>query len=574
MASAGDRMYFHFPPDPVNFKTLNFFLPVDHLSLPCYMPIEVKAAYNSYAGDMSIFGSKWTFNYNIFIQRVGTHLEVREGDGFSNPYYKEKNLEEANKALAEQLVVARKKADLQNASGLQPASVYDDYKKRVLTDVTFREEQEEKLLARSRNLSPGMYYSLARGPSTLELKADGSFVRSFQNGASEAFNRDGRIITSTDRNGNSITFAYQGNLLTRANDMCGRYMSFSYKTDKALNGLVSSITDSIGREMKYEYFPEKRLKSVLDPSKRLIEYTYDKDGNMTSISTKLPSPNDKNPEVIQLTYNSKGEVETQKGPGKAESRFKRTFVANNPNHSITEIARYANGKLESREVQESKLKEFEQISRFDASGKETKKEIRKISPVTGYPISILDGKGNGELYDYDAQTGNLLKRQTIPAQETLEFAYDDRCNLVTKMITKRAGQPDLLGIFAFDTKCNLLDAKEIIGAKETKSINIRYNAQGKIAFLTNKLMNKEVAFTYWKYGKPDSITLKDVGSLIVTYSALGDIEKVDTYPHGAGKKRFEKTPKNTYQSIILSEVRGALDEMLNYLKPAGVNIGL
>ena len=89
----------------VNNRTLNFFLNTTHLELPCYVPIQIQAAYNSYSGKESIFREKWTFNHNIRIKAVGTKFIVLEGDGFENEYTRERTLEEATQNLVEQILI-------------------------------------------------------------------------------------------------------------------------------------------------------------------------------------------------------------------------------------------------------------------------------------------------------------------------------------------------------------------------------------------------------------------------------------------------------------------------------------
>lgn len=563
------RLFYHYPPDPVNIRTLNFYYPVDQLSLPCFMPIEIKAAYNSYSGSSSMFGEKWTFNHNLRVKAARTHFEVLEGDGFVNIYTREKNLEEAKLALVEQLLVAKKKADAL-AGGLKAQSVYDDFKKQAMNNEEFRDEQANKLLTAVKPLGPGKYFSFSRGPSTLEMKADGSFIRTFQNASSEVFNKEGRITRSNDRNGNHIDYAYVGENLSRINDMCGRYVNFTYQTDPALKGLVATISDTLNREIKYTFFAGRRLKSITDVNKRTTEYTYDKVGNMLSINSSNPK------ESLSFEYNSKYEVIKQKGPGSSETRYERTFVANNVNHSITKLTKLNNGKVEGQEVQEFKSKEFESVTKLDAGGKELKREIRKLSPETGYPVSILDSRGNGDLFEYDGQSGNLLRRQAVPSGEVLEFRYDPRCNQVTKMVLSKNKKTEAETTFVFDDRCNLKEAVELHGAEKVVWITLKYTSQGKIAFMTDEVEKKTIAFTYWQYGKPESITLKDSGTLLVKYNPTGEIadQGVTTFAHGKGVERFKGKDKTEAQSLILTEVRSSLDRMLNYLRPAGLNIGL
>lgn len=561
------RLYFHYPPDPVNVRTLNFFLPLDQLSMPCFMPIEIKAAYNSYSGSSSIFGDKWTFNHNIRVRPRQYRYDVLEGDGFVSNYYKEKNLEATKIAIVDQLLIAKKKADVL-AGGLKAASTYEDYRRQALKEESFRDEQTEKLLGGVKLIGPGTYYGLARGPSTLEAKADGSFKRNFQNGAYEVFDNQGRIIKSSDRNGNSIEYAYTGDNLSRINDMCGRYVSFTYQSDPALKNLAASIKDSLGREIKYAFFPTRRLKSVTDYNKKTTEFTYDKNGNM--ISLILPNPG----ESFSLEYNDKFEVVKQKGPGTLETRYERTFVANNINHSITKLSKYRDGKMTGQEVQEAKKGEFETSTKLDGAGKQIKKETRKISAETGYPSSILDESGQGDLFEYDKDSGNLMRREAVPSGEAMEFKYDAKCNQVSK-ITALAGKKVASEMtFTFDDRCNLKESIEMSGKEKRNWVTLKYTSQGKISFMTDQINNKEIAFTYWKYGKPESITLKDTGTLLVKYSEGGDIQKVDTFPNGKGTEQMKAMSATEKQTAILGEVRSVLDRLLNYLRPAGLNIGL
>ncbi len=560
----------------VNPRTLNLYLPIDHLSLPCYMPIEIKGNYNSYSNDKSLFGEKWTFNHNIRISPENTRFKLMEGDGFENYYTKEKNLEEAKNALVEQIIVAQKKEDSKKG-GLKTTNVYDELKQKLLKDPAMREDLEAKLIGR-KPLGPGLYYSFSRGPSTLELKADGTFIRTFQNKSFEVFNKDGLITKSSDRNGNYITYTYQDRNVIRINDTCGGSVSFSYQQGKANEGLIAAMRDSLGRELKYDFYPNRRLKSFRNLQNELIEYVYDNVGNLLSLTTtsskKTPLEKEPKKEVIKFTYNAQYEVEKQIGPDNIETRYSRKFVANNNNHSLTEITKLKNGKTLSREVKEYKTREFEIETKFDGAGKEIKKEIRKISSETGYPTSVLDEKGQGELFVYDANSGAILKRTTVPGGDVFDYKQSPECNLVSNIKMSRGGKVFSDAEFKYDSKCNLISAKETQGGKTVVSISVKWNPQGKISFLSDNIAKKEVAFTFWKFGKAESITLKDVGTLLVKYLPAGDIEKVDTFPHGAGKKRFQSIEPSAANGIILQEVRAALDSMIGYLKPSGVNIGL
>lgn len=566
----GTTFFYHYPPDPVNVRTLNFFLPIeDHFALPCYAPIELKMAYNSYSGNSSIFGDKWTFNHNIRVKRAPARIEVLEGDGFTNVYTKERNLEEAKTAQIEKILVAQKKVDVQ-AGGIKSPTAYEELRRKLINEERFREQLASKLLATQPMAGPGTYYSFARGPSTIELRPDGTFVRRFQNSSQEFFNSSGRLIRSEDRNGNAIDYAYADENLIRINDMCGRSVNLAYQADSALKGLVREITDSLGRKATYEMLPSRRLKSFTDVSGKKMEFEYDKVGNMTKMITSAPG---KDKEEIRFEYNAKYEVAKQSGPGTKVSKYSRSFPGNNSSHSITEISKYEGDRYVGKEIHEFKLKEFERVSKHDSSDKETSRETKTFSKETGYPASVLDARGQGDKYVYDPNTGNMISRQSVPSGDLMTFDYEARCSQV-KMIALRTAQGKESSLnFTFDPRCNLVEAKELAASKPTMHLKLQYNKNGKLLFLRDQLKGDEIAFTYWEYGKPQSITLKDEGTIVVKYSPTGEMLKVETFPHGKGQKKYEGRPKSEMQAQVLTRVRESLDRMLSYLRPAGLNIG-
>jgi len=563
------RLYFHFPPDPVNVRTLNFFLPVVHFNLPCFFPIEIKAAYNSYSGDSSLFGYKWTFNHNIQVRPAVTHFEVVEGDGFINKYTRERNLEDSTKALVSEIIIEIKKNDVLKKKQ-KDEKEYKALEKRLLEDKIYREETAKKLIKVARPLGVGTYYSLARGQSQLEKKTDGSFVRTYQNGSKEFFNADGSLTRSEDRNSNYITYVYQNGNLIRITDMCKRSVEFSYQSDPALKGLVRNIQDGLGRNFEYTFDKQRRLLSYEEKSsKRKTEYRYDKNANIVEIKDNVDPNNN-----ISLTYNDKFEVSNQRGPGEDRTIYKRSFVGNNPNHSITKITKFKSQLPNGREVQEFKLGNFEIATVYDKAGKEVSRKTKKFSAETGYPSSILDGSGRGDLFKYDPITGNLLERESVPAGEKVIFSYEDKCNQVKYVELQQTQRPTKKTNYKFDTNCNVTEAKEMVGDKLTGHIKVEYTEQGKTKFMRDLIGKQDLALTYWQYGKPESITLKDSGTLLVSYHPMGEIDTVKTFPNGKAKERLKEYDESTMQRAILKEVREALDQVLSYLRPAGLNIGL
>ncbi len=554
----------------VNKRTLNLFIPVEHMVLPCFIPIEVRSNYNSYANDSSLFGARWSFNYSTRVRIQGSTISVIEGDGFESAYAKEKTLEEAKQKQIEALMIARKKVDVK-AGGLKSESTYREFKERLEREAPFREEQAKKLLPAPTKPAPGIYYTYSRSPSTLEIKANGTFLRRYPNGSTESFNTDGALLQVADRHGNKIDFAYLGKRLAKINDSCGRSLTFSYSPNKAQEDLIVTVRDSLNRSVHYTYHPDRMLKSFKSIRGELFEFEYDKQGFMTLYSRTLPS---KKKDFIRIVYSTKFEVEKEIHSSGEEILYKRTFVANNQSHSVSDVTKKRDGKIASREVIESKTKEFEVVTRYNAAGQQTAKETKKFSAITGYPESKLDQNGAGELTTYDPTTGNLIRRELVPQGVVLTYTYDAACNQVTSIKTQQGPKTIGESRFKFDKNCSLIHAADTANNQARLDISVEWGKQGRITFLRDKASKRDIAFTYWKYGKPDSITLRDTGALIVKYSPLGDIENVDTKAHGAGVKRYEKMDQAIANGLILNEVKAALDDLLGFIRPTGVNVGL
>lgn len=562
------QMFYHWPPDPVNVRTLNFYFPSTHMVLPCFFQIEIRAAYNSYSGDESVFGRKWTFNHNITVREAVTQIEVVEGDGYVNAYTRERNLEESTKSLISNIMVNLRKEDALNKRP-KSSEEYKEIEKRLEEDKIYRQQMAKNVVKSARPLGPGEYFSLARGQSTLIKNSDGSYERRFQNGSKEFFNKAGRLTRSQDRNANFLTFIYTDNNLSKISDMCGRSVDFTYFSTPAARGLVRSITDSIGRSVTYNYDGNRQLVSYIDANKATHEFRYDSRGNMIEYKNSADASSN-----FSLTYNEASEVKSQLGPENNRTEHKRTFVANDRNNSITELQKFIGSESAGRELHEFKLGEYEIVTKFDKSGKETSKVTKRFSKQTGYPISILNSKGEGDIFEYDAASGNLISRENIISKEKFIYSYEPRCNQVSGLKITRPGGSERNTQYRFDDKCNVVEAVQTEGTNRIGWIEVKHNAQGRAAFLIDKQNNQQIAFTFWQFGKPESITLRDVGTLLVKYKVDGEMEEVKTRPHGKSEARFKGQDPAAYQPVILREVRTALDIMLGLLRPAGLTIGL
>ena len=151
--------------------------------------------YASKEGTLTNIGHGWDVNYNISVQRSGRLMKLRHGKSYE--------------------------------------------------DILF-EEPNGKFCRREYFLE-------------LEEKATGECEMTFGNQDKWAFHEldhptcPGAIESMTDRNGNTMTFAYdaEGRLVT-ITDTLGRDITVAYNTD----GFIESVTDFTGRQVSYEYYQD------------------------------------------------------------------------------------------------------------------------------------------------------------------------------------------------------------------------------------------------------------------------------------------------------------------------------
>ena len=160
------------------------------------------------------FGYGWDLSYNVFVERRGRSLVVHNGNARADEY----------------------------------------------PPVAGRSDQWGK---------NGRYHDLVKNE-------DESYTLTFANGGRWNFlplddaPEGGRLMTSVDRNGNTITLTYDGEgRLDVITDTLGRDIVVSYNAD----GRISGIEDFKGREVRYEYYGEGELggnpgdlKSVTSPT--------------------------------------------------------------------------------------------------------------------------------------------------------------------------------------------------------------------------------------------------------------------------------------------------------------------
>ncbi len=116
----------------------------------------------------------------------------------------------------------------------------------------------------------------------MNMNADKTYTRYRKNGLREQYDAQGRFISVTDLNGNTITLTYSPYGISSITDTIGRVLQFTYS-----GGKLTSITDGV-KTTTYSYSGGK-LAAVTDPLGRATTYDYMQGNSFLITGVHYPS---------------------------------------------------------------------------------------------------------------------------------------------------------------------------------------------------------------------------------------------------------------------------------------------
>ncbi len=142
----------------------------------------------------------------------------------------------------------------------------------------------------------GSFTSPAGDFSTLVQNSGGTYTRTMPNGVKVNFSSGGYQTSTVDRNGLTISFAYNGsNQLATITDPYSKITTFAYSS-----GVLSTITDPASRVATFTHSGAK-LSGVTLPDTHAWSYGYDSVGRLTQVT-------DPNSKTLTIAYDSGGRV--------------------------------------------------------------------------------------------------------------------------------------------------------------------------------------------------------------------------------------------------------------------------
>jgi RHS repeat-associated protein len=356
-------------------------------------------------------------------------------------------------------------------------------------------------------------------------QVDGSAKLVFQDGSVMLFRKDGRLVSDTDNNGNTIAYIYDaGDQLVEMNDGNGRSFTFTYSGC----GRISHITDHANRTWRYDYDANGNLIGVIDPLNGVRQYAYTPykasgDGYTYQYLTKITDPT--GVVVTQVVY-SNGKVQSY-----TEGQNRYTYAYNTT----------------SKQTTKTDLLGSRWIFNYNDQGIITRltdplnNQINFTYDVNGLLTQMTDQLGNPWSSTYDSlgrvlTTNNPLNetkaweytgtetrptKLTTPSGRVYTFAYDGKGNITS--VTDPAGAQ---AQYAWDAKGDLVTLTDALGNRET----IAYNAIGLPITITDAL-NRTATFSYNNLGNLIQVTNPAGETTSSAFDALGRVTSV-TNPLG------------------------------------------
>ena len=288
------------------------------------------------------------------------------------------------------------------------------------------------------------------------------------------FDPDGRLVSSTDANGNVIEVDYD--LAARRQVVTDRKGNATvYVTDE--RGNVIAETDAIGNTTTYTYDANNNQTSRTDALGHTRSYTYDARNNLLTRTDSLGN-------TTTLTY----------APG-ADNLLSSTDALGN----TTTFSYDARNNL---------------LAITDALGNTT----RHSYDAAGNRIATEDALGHVTSYAYDG-SGNLIG-VTDPLGNRADVTYDANGNPLTRSRTRTipTGVETLTASNRFDKGGRLIERIDTLGNKSTD----QYDLNGRLAARTDKNGNR-VRFEYDARGNLVKIIHPDETKTRFGYDVEGNL---------------------------------------------------
>jgi YD repeat-containing protein len=490
----------------VTLSNGNFNTEFTDVAAPGALGMKIDRVYNSKADFTGMFGSRWSVQYEEYLQIEddGSIVVHEYGGGFANRFAPVTAKPRSLNAICDELTTAAEKLGLFASTKEKEA-----YRAWV---VDHHESEFEKFwelgLVKTPYLGIGQEFRSRRFGNEVLSSVPEGYQRSTDAGTFEEFNLKGKLVRVWDANHNFIALRYnaKGQLATME-DSGGNRFVFTFNDQNH----VASIAWGT-HVAHYEYKGSYLAKSVSsDGHTNLYQYETQYPYYLTQIhysdgtDQKIAYYALEDEATVKDITERDGSRTSYQYDRSIDDRYAVTVTSTDSDKKIVvNKYEYYYGHTPSGDLYNSRMVQ-------SLNGDVTDSTYNQDHE----PMSITKN-GVTTRFAYD-DFGHVTLKQT--ATETTKLTYDPTIGKVTS-VTTIAGDKTSVVSFVYDAKGNIVEATDPAG----HDVALTYDDNGHIATMTEKTTGT-MRLVWDRDSRLVKVVVDGVGSLDVVYKENGDFEK-------------------------------------------------
>ena len=350
-------------------------------------------------------------------------------------------------------------------------------------------------------------------------------------GGSQAYDKEGRLVRQTDKNGFALFFTYsqqdKGQFATIRSEDKSVFMKFTWRKNK-----IIEVVDNRNMRTTYHYDAQGNLTKVTDSANQTYGYRFENPRfpHLITGIDYISDSTDGKPVTRELRYDDNGLVTFIRDKDGAETLYSYGKSTSDPrDHFWTKYTTKRPDGTTDEQLDDYTIKTEPNGARYLARlevKKNGKTTATSYLPASGQPSQVVE---DGVATNYKYYPNGLLMEKTGPS-ESLKIEYDPRFNKVSQ-ISKNS----FVSTFKYDDKGNIIQASN----SKSELVTLGYDRFGRITEMRSP-SGPKLTFRYGNQGKPTVIDDKANGTIRITYDPTGRIVRTETLPHSgrtpSGKK--------------------------------------
>lgn len=428
--------------------------------------LRIQRTYNSRSLFNGIFGFGWCSDFETELETTAEgNLELTECGGGMKIIYYPQSFDTDTVSKTVDSIIARVKKKNPSASNKYLSTL----RGQLLEDTELRSIWAKDVgITLKKNRAGSSYFANGREVERIDFKGK-HYDRHLPDNTMQRFDIKGRLVAIYDKNRNFIQINYAGGVITQVVDDKGRRLSFEFYPNKK----VKSISGPNNLKVQYRFKSEDLIK-VRNAWGNVYGYDYDSVHNLTKIA--YPDKTFK-----ALTYDQKRDwVMSFKDRNGCLESYSYLPSADDPkNHYTSKAVKKCKGKVVNQATHEFWHKKRKDGRKYLARvATKNKKESLDVvyHEVFGKPVSI---RKNGQTTTFSYYSNGLVKTKATRFS-ALYFKYKNKYKKVSEVITeiynkKGKVSKKMVTKFKYDKKANLVLAENTEGQK----VRLKYDIRGR-----------------------------------------------------------------------------------------------